>query len=1856
MQNEQQEALPPPAVNEQTAAQQLAAFQALLLRIRLTQAQVDAICEATGCVNIAMVGLLSADQISRACKRIGTRAENPILINTVQEQLLLALRFWVVSKQRLHLPLNTQEFTMYTALNQAQLMRQQLEDDARLDKETVAKMPDKFKLASNWKIFSEAMETYLSQLLGSGRVPLSYVIRRNNTPDPDAVYDTQQEENVAIAPLVGTSYQRDNARVYAIIKQLVLEGPGRSYILPYDRITDGRQAWMALRNHYEGAGFKNRNVDDAYRTLEHLFYEGEKKGFTFEKFIEKHNESYLELERHGEPVIESKKVRDLLSRIKAPELQAAIQTVRANEEMTDDFQRAANFLALSIRTPAKQGQRIIGNVNVRAPNLQGRMGNRNQGGRQGYQGSNYQPGYQGGRGRGRGRGRNNRGGNGRGISRNGNQARGYIHTGYYDQNEWYNLSTEQKNQVLDARGTKRNVGSVDANAVITPNYDGVSVVSAITDGNNTAVTNHQGPANNGNSSNYSSAGTQFGRRRLNAIKSGIRTTNARNISTTRSTLRQYQENKIGFVELDSHADTSCVGADCRVLSITDQVCQVVPYHQDYQPFNEVPVVQAATAYDHPETGRTYILIINQALLVPNLETTLLNPNQMRANGIIVNDVPKHLTKEPTETSHSIYCPTENLRIPLQLRGIISGFRTRIPTINEIESCEWITLTAESPWNPKSEEFQENEEQQEKELAYYETAERHIWGINSNPLTPPDVITFKMLKREYLTIDAIETSKRTPGEDLEIKVANRFGIGLETAKRTLNATTQLALRHTLHPIHRRYRTQVAQLRYPRLAPPHGKFHTDIFFTSCPSIHGCPMGQMYTNDVHFSKFFPMKRKAEAPDTLMAFMQDVGIPSALHSDDAKELTEGKMSQIMKEFWIKPSNSEPYSPWQVRAELAIRELKKAVRITMGKTKAPKRLWDYCTMYHCEIRNLTALPIYQLNNRTPYEIVTGRTPDISEYLDFGWYDTIWYHDHDAPFPEDRRKLAKWLGVAHRVGQALCYYILPESGIPIARSTVQALTPDEWKDEVILSNIRDLNERLIDKLGRPSPYAEDVPMDAWKEDDYGDIYDPVEPDAQKPESGNYTPESYDALITAELLLPKGDILLPAKVVGRKKDRNGNPVGTEHKNPILDTRIYEVQFSDGHVEEYAANVIVENMYAQVDEDGNQFLMFDEIMDHKCDKDAMRYEEAQQLNYTPKTTSGWWLQVRWKDGSTSWEKLCDLKESNPIEVAEYAAANQIINMPAFKWWAHYTLKKRSRVIASIKSRKNKKKNHKFGIELPRTVTRALEIDKETGTTFWADAIAKEMRHVQPAFQILEQGEAAPIGYKQIPYHMNFEIKMDFTRKARLVAGGHMTDPPTHMTYSSVVARDSVRLAFLIAALNDLDLLAADIGNAYLNAPTKEKVYTVCGLDFGQQYIGRIAVIVKALYGLKSSGAAWHQMLANTLHDLGFKSCLADPDVWLRPNVKSTGEHYYDYIFVYVDDLLVLSAFAQKIMETIGKSYRFKDGSVGPPKTYLGAEVKEFRQPFDPVTQMWSLSADKYVHDALQQLEMILEGLGKRLPTKVVTPLTHKYRPELDTSAELDEDFVQLFQQLIGTLRWCVELGRIDIHLPVALLAQYLSSPRVGHLDQCFHIFAYLKAHSRSRIVLDPIEPTIDEQAFIQADWSDFYRDAKEVIPPNAPEPRGNRLIISCFVDADHAGNVVTRRSHTGILIFCNRAPIIWFSKKQNTVETSTFGSEFVAARIAVELIEGLRYKLRMLGIPLDGPANLFCDNGSVVANTTCPESSLKRKHNAIAYHRVREAVAQGVVRIAKEDGKTNLADILTKPLSGPRMKELLYHILY
>jgi hypothetical protein len=453
----------------------------------------------------------------------------------------------------------------------------------------------------------------------------------------------------------------------------------------------------------------------------------------------------------------------------------------------------------------------------------------------------------------------------------------------------------------------------------------------------------------------------------------------------------------------------------------------------------------------------------------------------------------------------------------------------------------------------------------------------------------------------------------------------------------------------------------------------------------------------------------------------------------------------------------------------------------------------------------------------------------------------------------------------------------------------------------------------------------------------------------------------------------------------------------------------------------------------------------------------------------------------------------------------------------------------------------------------------------------------------------------------------------------------------------------------------VLSCDIQNAYLNAPTKEKVWTTAGKEFGSRE-GMPVLIVRALYGLRGSGAAFRNHLAQAIGDMGFKASLADPDVWMRPAVKPDGSKYWEYLATYVDDVLCLSLDPKGIMTTLEETYTLKKGSVGPPTRYLGATVKQWTFDGDDDKKRWGLSSEEYVQLAIKNVETELEKIGKALSNKVTTPMPSGYRPELDVSQLLGDAQANYYQNLMGVLRWAVELGRIDINFGVSCLARHLVMPRAGHLQATLHMFAFLKKHKRCTLVFDETVPDIDERRFKTHDWFDFYGDVKEAIPLNAPEPRGKGVTTNCFVDADHAGDRLTRRSQTGVLIFVNRAPILWFSKRQNTVETSTFGSEFIAMKIAVELIEGLRYKLRMFGIPIDGPTNVFCDNMAVVKNTSAPESPLKKKHMAISYHRVREACAAGTIRITKEHTKTNLADILTKNLPGPQLHELSGHILY
>ena len=206
----------------------------------------------------------------------------------------------------------------------------------------------------------------------------------------------------------------------------------------------------------------------------------------------------------------------------------------------------------------------------------------------------------------------------------------------------------------------------------------------------------------------------------------------------------------------------------------------------------------------------------------------------------------------------------------------------------------------------------------------------------------------------------------------------------------------------------------------------------------------------------------------------------------------------------------------------------------------------------------------------------------------------------------------------------------------------------------------------------------------------------------------------------------------------------------------------------------------------------------------------------------------------------------------------------------------------------------------------------------------------------------------------------------------------------------------------------------------------------------------------------------------------------------------------------------------------------------------------------------------------------------------------------------------------------------------------------MQNVYKIFRYLQKNlekNPGRLVFDPSiqytpEEVFDGSAKSPEEWADFYPDAFEALPRRMPDALGKSVLIRAYVDANHAGNLANRRSHTGIIVYVNNAPIIWYSKRQNTVESSSFGSELVALRIATDMIEALRYKLRCFGIPIDGPAEVLCDNKSVVTNATVPASVLNKRHNAICYHRVREAQAAMIIRTGWIPGDLNLSDILTK----------------
>ena len=626
-----------------------------------------------------------------------------------------------------------------------------------------------------------------------------------------------------------------------------------------------------------------------------------------------------------------------------------------------------------------------------------------------------------------------------------------------------------------------------------------------------------------------------------------------------------------------------------------------------------------------------------------------------------------------------------------------------------------------------------------------------------------------------------------------------------------------------------------------------------------------------------------------------------------------------------------------------------------------------------------------------------------------------------------------------------------------------------------------------------------------------------------------------------------------------------------------------------------------------------------------------------------------------GDKAWFKMDTLRIDDPHLVINYAFQHDLQDLQDFQWIQDYVDFDPTceRMVRANKTSLTKGKKYKFGIEVPRNPLHAFELDKENGNSGWRDSIGKELGQIRDyeVFKVWPDDKPLPPGYKRIPYHIVFDVKFDGRLKSRLVAGGHRSpDVPREDVFSGVASMEAVRLGFLLAKMNGLKVCAGDVGNAFLYGSTKEKVYVIAGPEFGPELEGKRMLIDKSLYGLKTSSARFHEHLSVKLKKMGFKPSKADPDLWMRFNKL---HDCYEYIARYVDDVIAFAKDPLGIMKELEKHYIMK--GVGKPMYYLGGDVIELDEAWGKEGLEQAFSAETYLKNCLPKLSKML-NIEKFITKRV--PLDPNYHPELDESPLLGPEKTSQYRSLIGSLNWILTLGRFDVAYAFSTMARYMMAPREGHLSAVKNIFGYLAKYPKGQLIVDPGEPPVREKLLLSSghNWSEFYPDACEDVPRDQPAPRGSEAKLTCYVDADHARDKLTRRSVTGIVLLVNNTPLTWLSKRQKTVETSTYGSELVASRIAVDLLVEWRYKLRMLGVVLENVSYLVGDNMSVILNTTLPSSSLKKKHLACAYHRVREAIAGRFITFGHCKSEENMADICTKPLGPTEFHRLANQYLF
>jgi hypothetical protein len=566
--------------------------------------------------------------------------------------------------------------------------------------------------------------------------------------------------------------------------------------------------------------------------------------------------------------------------------------------------------------------------------------------------------------------------------------------------------------------------------------------------------------------------------------------------------------------------------------------------------------------------------------------------------------------------------------------------------------------------------------------------------------------------------------------------------------------------------------------------------------------------------------MKTDKKFVNTLEDNIRRRGVPNCLLSDRAQVEISNRVQDIVRAYCIGDWQSEQYIQNQNSAERKYQDVKRISNVIMDRTGSPAYTWLLALTYVCFILNFTAS--LALGFQTPMTRLTGSTSNSSIMLRFSWYEPVLFNASETAFPSDTREICgRFVGFAETVGHGMTYKILSNDTQKIFHRAEVCSALD--------------------------PEAPNVRADLCD----GEVDTPLIIKSFKDGRGDTVPQTQLKIINPGELIGRTFLTEPQEDGQRFRARIVCAIDDSDRELKADPK--RIKFicsmnNDAFEDIIAYSDILQHL--ERDEDDNHVWKFRRIMAH---------EGPLNSNHPSWKGSTYNVMVEWEDNSITTEPLRIIAANSPVTCAIYAREQDLLSIPG--WKRFRTIPKQQKKMfcmanqAKLRSFRTAPK-FQYGLKIPRDYAHGIRLDERNGNTKWGASTILEFAQLAEykTFTNLGIDGRPPDDLKKIRVHLVYAIKHDRRHKARCVADGHLTDIPFDSVYSGVVSLRGIRTLIFLAEVNNLDTWATDIGNAYLEAVTSEKLFIIAGPEFGEQQ-GHILIIYKALYGLRTSGLRWH-----------------------------------------------------------------------------------------------------------------------------------------------------------------------------------------------------------------------------------------------------------------------------------------------------------------------------------------------------------------------------------------------------------------